>query len=70
MGVLIVVPAKKILEVLYHPELVAMRKEFFDKTKKTNESSTTTDSAFPKPFTKDDFEAALRKVTRKITPQK
>jgi hypothetical protein len=31
MGVSIIVPAKKILEVLYHPELAAMRKEHYDK---------------------------------------
>lgn len=33
MGVSIVVPAKKILETLYHPELVAMRKEHYQKKK-------------------------------------
>jgi hypothetical protein len=68
MGVLIVVPAKKILEVLYHPELVAMRKEHYDKSKNPS-SSTTADSAFSKPFTKEDFEAALKKATRRV-PQK
>ena len=31
MGVSIIVPAKKILEVLYHPELAAMRKQHYDK---------------------------------------
>jgi hypothetical protein len=31
MGVSIVVPAKKILETLYHPELVAMRNAHYDK---------------------------------------
>jgi hypothetical protein len=30
MGVSIIVPAKKILETLYHPELVAMRQEHWD----------------------------------------
>lgn len=68
MGVSIVVPAKKILEVLYHPELVAMRKEFFEKTKQS--SSATADSAFSKPLTKEDFEAALKKASRKIAPTK
>ena len=64
MGVSIVVPAEKILEVLYHPELVAMRKEHYEQTKKTG--SSTADSAFPKPFTKEDFEAALKKASRKV----
>lgn len=35
MGVSIIVPAKKILEVLYHPELDAMRKLHYDKLMKS-----------------------------------
>lgn len=62
MGVSIVVPAKKILEVLYHPELVAMRKEHLEKEKETKYP--TADSAF-KPLTKEDFEAALKKVSKR-----
>jgi len=41
MGVSIVVPAKKILETLYHPELVAMRKAFCDDIKKKKNHPTT-----------------------------
>jgi hypothetical protein len=67
MGVSIVVPAKKILEVLHHPELAAMRKEHYEKEKS---ASTTADTSFAKPFTKEDFEAALKKATRKIKPDK
>ena len=65
MGVSIIVPAKKILEVLYHPELDAMRKERYEKTK--NSDSPTADTTLAKPFTKDDFEDALKKVSRKKT---
>jgi hypothetical protein len=36
MGVSIVIPAKKILEVLHHPELVQMRKERDEKTREAN----------------------------------
>lgn len=36
MGVSIIVPAKKILETLYHPELVAMRKEHWEKQNKSS----------------------------------
>jgi hypothetical protein len=68
MGVSIIVPAKKILETLYHPELAAMRKEHFEKLKQSK--SPTTDSAFQKPFTKDDFDSALRKATRKLSDRK
>jgi len=39
IGVSIVVPAKKILETLYHPELVAMRKEHYQKDKAANAES-------------------------------
>ncbi len=72
MGVSIVVPAKKILEVLYHPELVAMRKEHLEREKEANYP--TADSALRKvegdkpPFTQVDFEAALKKTSRKISP--
>jgi hypothetical protein len=62
MGVSIVVPAKKILEVLYHPELIVLREEHMKKQKEENQP--TTDSAFH-PITKDDFEAALKKASRK-----
>lgn len=66
MGVSIVTPARKILEVLYHPELVAMRKEHYEK--QTESTLPTTDSAI-KPFTKEEFEAALNKASRKIPKQ-
>jgi hypothetical protein len=65
MGVSIIVPAKKILEVLHHPELAAMRKEHYEKQKA---ASTTADTSFAKPFTKEDFEAALKKASRKVAP--
>jgi hypothetical protein len=64
MGVSIVVPAKKILETLYHPELVAMRKAFYEKLQKKEDP--TTDTTLKKPFSKVDFETALKKVGRKI----
>jgi hypothetical protein len=66
MGVSIVVPAKKILETLYHPELVAMRKEHWEREKK---NQPVTDSALKPVFTKADFEAALKKASRKKTDE-
>ena len=69
MGVSIIVPAKKILEVLYHPELVAMRKEHHEKEKETNYP--VADSALKeRPFTRKDFEDALKKASRKSFGQK
>jgi hypothetical protein len=67
MGVSIIVPAKKILEVLYHPELVALRKEHVENQKRGNQP--TTDTVFSpksKPFTQKDFETALKKASRKV----
>jgi len=72
MGISIIVPAKKILETIYHPELVAMRKHFDDEARKENQP--VMDSAFAKPsketFTKNEFETALKKVSRKTTAKK
>ena len=68
MGISIIIPAKKILEVLYHPELVKMRKEAIEK-KKAKNYPVADSAARPTPFTKVDFEAALKKASRKITPK-
>jgi len=67
MGISIVVPAQKIWEVLHHPELVAMRQEFDDKLQTERERGypTTDSSKQDETFTKDDFEAALKKASRK-----
>ena len=67
MGVSIVIPAKKILETLYHPQLVARRKEWWESTKK---DSPTTDSTIKPELTKEQFEAALKKASRKLSDQK
>jgi hypothetical protein len=57
LGVSIVVPAKKSLETPYHPELVAMRKERWERENKNQQP--VADSAIKPAFTKADFEAAL-----------
>jgi len=71
MGISIVVPAKKILEVLYHPELVEMRKQEDEKI--AAEKAPTTDAVLgkktEKDFTQSDFETALKKASRKVTPE-
>ncbi len=70
MGISIVVPAQKIWEVLHHPELVQMRKTFDEKIEIAKEQGyPIKDSATPpERFTQGDFEAALKKASRKITP--
>ena len=66
-GISIVVPAKKIIEVINHPELIIMREreevEFKEKHAATMDSSTE-EKEPEKPFTKADFEDALKKVSR------
>lgn len=73
LGISIVVPAMKILETLYSLPLIAKRNEADEETMKRSVPGT--DSLKPKterqeepPFTRDEFESSLLKVTRKITP--
>jgi hypothetical protein len=68
LGIGIVVPASKIRETIYQPLLVALRKEMEEMLAK--QSVPGTDSVKgkdkePLVFTKDDFETALKKVSRK-----
>lgn len=70
MGMSVVVPAKKIIEILDHPELIAMREYFEEQRRKEDEKSTSLDSALSKAeaeqaLTKEDYEAVLKKVSRK-----
>jgi hypothetical protein len=69
MGISIVVPAKKVLEVIYHPELVEMRKKA-DEQFAADKAPVADDALGKKNFTKDDFNAALKKVSRKIKSAK
>ncbi len=65
-GIAIVVPAIKIYETLYQEGAVAMRRK--QEQGELNRSIPGTDSARnPKPFTKSDFETALKTVSRKLT---
>ena len=65
-GISIVVPAKKILEVVHHPELQANVAREIARMKQT--ASATMDSTSGEteeaPFTKADFEEALRKASK------
>jgi trypsin-like peptidase len=68
-----VIPAWKIAEMLNSEELTEMRKNEDDKlTNKKRESAVTFDTAEeqqgPPSLTKEDFEAALKKASRKIEP--
>lgn len=73
MGVSIVVPAHKIVEILNQPELVALRKKYDETITKDNlpVADSLLDKKKPdQSFTQADFEAALKKASRKITPNK
>lgn len=68
LGIAIVVPAKKIREVINHPELIAMRKKTESERGKS-EGSSTPDDAFRREevgaISKRRFERALKRVSRK-----
>jgi hypothetical protein len=66
LGIAIAIPAKKILDILNRSELVAMRKEEEQRSSEA-EGTTTADHGFQEnPITRQDFEAALKKASRKI----
>ncbi len=70
VGISVVVPAQKIRDILYSEEQITLRKRFEDAELK-NEPSGKLDHALPaKNFTRDDFETALKKASRKTTPDK
>lgn len=76
MGIAPMVPAHKILEVLEQPELSEMMNRLANQAKerlKQEDGVAKMDSASdPKdhPLTKEEFETALKKATRKVTPKK
>jgi len=76
LGIGIVIPAIKILETINQPGLAELRRLGDEDMAKTNKSIPGLDSAKREPtaqgatFTRDDFEAALKKATRKIDDKK
>lgn len=71
MGIAMVVPAQKIFETINQEALVKMRRE--GEKQATSGMVAGMDSAKPKnkaSFTKDDFEQALKKVSRKLPKSK
>jgi hypothetical protein len=68
MGIAIVVPALKIIELLDEPEFKTARDEMVKKIyEETMPVLDDTATVSGKPFTKDDFEKSLQKVSRKTT---
>jgi hypothetical protein len=73
MGIAIVVPAIKILDTIYQSELVTMRKEAEKKDMKRMVPGTDSAKLHKQEsptFTKDNFETALKKASRKIEQPK
>lgn len=71
-GIAIVIPAEKILETLNHSKLQGVENKAREEwqTKNLPVMDSATDVSGSNEFTKADFEAALRKVSRKIDPPK
>jgi len=72
-GIALVVPASKIYETLFQPGLLAMRKQqeqTFLRQQRSVPGSDSPKETADRTFTQDDFEAALRKASRKIEPPK
>jgi hypothetical protein len=70
LGISVVVPAQKIRDILYSEEQTALRKHIEEEELKS-EPSGKLDHAMPaQNFTREDFETALKKASRKITPDK
>jgi hypothetical protein len=67
VGIAIVVPVMKILETLRQPRIA--NQEAKAEQKRREEKGPTPDSLGDADFTKADFEAALKKVSRKIEPK-
>jgi len=72
MGVAPIVPARKIKEIICQPELVKIMDNVNAEMKAKNQKGAKLDfsDSEKKPFTKEDFEAALKKASRKIEPPK
>src|SRR5207253_7959318 len=80
MGLSVVVPAPKILEIINHPELMEMRRAVHENRKQEKAKWTTLDSSFGKETqttaqdfkiptpTHDAFFHDLKKASRKIKP--
>jgi hypothetical protein len=70
MGISVIVPAKKIKEVLFMPEQVEQRRTIEAKRRAEDESAAL-DTGFTgnePEFTKEDFENALKRASRRIQP--
>lgn len=74
MGISPMVPAHKIKEILQQPELLEEVKRMGRELKAKKHKGAVEDFALPKQkteeFSKEDFEAALKKASRKIEPEK
>ena len=74
LGIAIVVPAIKIIETVDRPELAHLRKLGDEDLARKTKSVPGMDSAKTKEpkldFTQEDFENALKKASRKVTPEK
>jgi hypothetical protein len=69
MGLAIVVPASQILELLNGKELSTLRQQTKEKAQSKRHVSTMDSAVTKSTFTKEDFEQALKKASRKLPPK-
>jgi hypothetical protein len=70
-GMAVVIPAHKILELLDYPDFLAKRNRVLEESKKSvSVPKPDSDLGSDRPFTKQDFERALKKVSRRVRTRK
>jgi hypothetical protein len=74
LGIAIVVPAVKIIETINRPELMAIREEVEKRERRRSvpgmDSADKQTAGSEHPFTREEFEAALKKASRKLDEPK
>ena len=69
LGISVVVPAQKIRDILFSEEQIALREHIEEQERKDDPTSKLDIATPSKSFTREDFETALKKASRKVPPE-